>query len=285
MKIVSRSLAVVLALAVCTVLQAQLRTHVYFSQQGGHWDVPVVNDSLEDISLSEDVKTLTMNLRCGIRVPFSVEAVDSLTFEEEPLVETKDKYQVFTLYVTTADGEDITSREEYKPCHVSVGAKGSFSNYSATAGIRGRGNSSFLWYDKKPFRLKLDEKHKVLGLAKAKSWVLLANYRDVTDLMNTFVFETGEWLGVPFANHTRYVELFVNGDYRGVYQLTEQVQQNKNRVAVSDERGILISLDVDDGPGEQPYAADNFQSKVYKMPVCVKYPDDEAFTENTVDSV
>jgi hypothetical protein len=115
--------------------------------------------------------------------------------------------------------------------------------------------------------------------------VLLANYRDVTDLMNTYVFETGRWLGLPFTNHTRYVELFVNGDYRGLYQLTEQVQQGKNRVNVSDGRGILITLDVDDGPGESPDAQDNCWSKVYRMPLCVKYPDDDHFTANTVDSV
>jgi spore coat protein CotH len=115
--------------------------------------------------------------------------------------------------------------------------------------------------------------------------VLLANYRDVTDIMNTFVFEMGHDLGLPYTNHTRYVELFLNGDYKGIYQLTEQVQQNKNRVAVSDEHGILIALDVDDGPGENPYANDNFWSSVYRMPVCVKYPDDERWTVNTVDSV
>jgi hypothetical protein len=115
--------------------------------------------------------------------------------------------------------------------------------------------------------------------------VLLANYRDVTDLMNTFVFEMGRWLGLPYTNHTRYVEVFINGDYRGLYQLTEQIQQNKNRVNISKEHGILISLDVDDGPAESPNATDNFWSKVYKMPVCVKYPDDETFTNNTCDSV
>ena len=274
-----------LALSFAMPATAQVRTHVYMNQDGVQWDIPFVNDSLEDMSLSEDARTVYMNTRKGIVVPFNVEQMDSLTFEDEPEVETKDKYKVFTLYVTTDDGEDITSRDEYKACHIALNAKGSFTSYSASAGIRGRGNSSYLWYDKKPMRLRFDDKHKVLGLSKARSWVLLANYRDVTDMMNTFVFEAGEWLGLPFTNHTRYVELFVNGDYRGVYQLTEQVQQNKNRVAVSDERGILLSLDVDDGPGENPGATDNFTSKVYKMPACVKYPDDEAFTENTVDSV
>ena len=278
-------LTALLSLAIPAALTAQTHTHLHISKDGGHWDIPVASDSIAVFTLSDNLKQLQLELTAGQTVPFTIAQIDSLTFEDEPLVETKNPYKVFPLYLTTADGTDITSRDSYKPCHVAIGAQGSFSNFSATAGVRGRGNSSFLWYDKKPLRLKLDEKHKVLGLAKAKSWVLLANYRDVTDLMNTFVFEMGHALGLPYTNHTRYVELFVNGDYRGIYQLTEQVQQNKNRVDVSDERGILLSLDVDDGPAESPAANDNFWSEVYKMPACVKYPDEEHFTKNTVDSV
>ena len=250
---------------------------------GGQWVVPMVVDSIQDITVSDDQKTLLFNMtapvgatdggQTALSVPFTITQIDSLTFEEEPLFESKNPYKVFQLFVNTLDGNDVTSRDTYAPCHIALNAQGSFTSYSATGGIRGRGNSSFLWYDKKPYRIKLDQKHKMLGVGKAKSWVLLANYRDVTDLMNTFVFEMGRYVGLPYTNHTRYVELFLNGDYKGLYQLTEQIQQNKNRVDVSDDRGILISLDVDDGPAEQPHAVDNFWSDVYSMPVCVKYPD------------
>ena len=302
---------------------AQQRLHVHTTAKGAEWDIPVVVDSIVDLTVSDDLKTLQVNVRHSsdnglsvVSVPFSIEQTDSMTIEDEPELETKDHYQVFQIYITTipsADAEGTAAMgslsdeaeamvaKEYMECYMSLNGRGqlpqgqnleasptkcgSFTSFSANAQIRGRGNSSLLWYEKKPYRLKLNTKHKMLGLAKAKSWVLLANYRDVTDLMNTFVFEVGQWLGLPYTNHTRYVELFLNGDYKGVYQLTEQVQQNKNRVAVSDSRGILINLDVDDGPSENPFAGDNFTSKVFKMPVCVKYPDDEYFTENTVDSV
>jgi hypothetical protein len=63
-------------------------------------------------------------------------------------------------------------------CYIALNAREAFSNYAAPARIRGRGNSSWEWYPKKPYRIKLDTKHKILGLDKAKSWVLLANYRD-----------------------------------------------------------------------------------------------------------
>ena len=279
----SRSWLLAALLALPLTSMAQKRLHIHSGNWSHHWDFPVVADSISDIEFN--TSRLLLHHTDGAIVPFSSEYVDSLTFSDEPASETKDHYQVFQLYVTTDDGSDVTSKDRYTDCHLSLNACGSFTSFSASGQIRGRGNSSLLWYDKKPFRLKLKQKHKMLGLAKAKSWVLLANYRDVTDVMNTFVFEAGHYVGLPYTNHTRYVELFLNGDYRGLYQLTEQVQQNKNRVAVSDERGILISLDVDDGPEASPMAGDNFTSKVFRMPVCVKYPDDECFTAGTVDSV
>ena len=264
---------------------SQERIHVHLTDKQATWDFPFIADDVESFGFPSSQSQLRVNMANGIVVPFDPAKVDSITFEDEPLLETKDSYQVFQMYITTNDGTDITSKDYYKDCYISLNAKGCFSNFSASGQIRGRGNSSFLWYDKKPYRIKLDEKHKVLGLDKARSWVLLANYRDVTDLMNTFVFEVGRWMEMPFTNHTRYVELFVNGDYKGVYQLTEQVQQNKNRVDISDDRGILVTLDVDDGPAEAPYADDNFWSSVYNMPMAVKYPEDDMLTPTVRDSI
>ncbi len=264
--------------------RAQQRVFINRTELSQHWRFPVVADSIVDMTISSD-NELLFNVHGNIAVPVPLSRIDSLTIEREPLVEGKNPYEVFQLYITTNDGSDITSKDYYTDCHLMLNARGQFTSYSANAQIRGRGNSSFNWYPKKPYRIKLNQKHKVLGMGKAKSWVLLANYRDITDMMNTFVFEMGRWMGLPYTNHTRYVELFLNGDYKGVYQLTEQIQQGTSRVAVSDDRGIIIALDADDGPSLSPSAGDNFSSKVYKMPVCVKYPDDEWFTANTVDSV
>ena len=264
--------------------RAQQRVFINRTELSQHWRFPVMADSIVDMTISSDDELL-FNVHGNIAVPVPLSRIDSLTIEREPLVEGKSPYEVFQLYITTNDGSDITSKDYYTDCHLMLNARGQFTSYSANAQIRGRGNSSFNWYPKKPYRIKLNQKHKVLGMGKAKSWVLLANYRDITDMMNTFVFEMGRWMGLPYTNHTRYVELFLNGDYKGVYQLTEQIQQGTNRVAVSDDRGILIALDADDGPSLSPSAGDNFSSKVYKMPVCVKYPEDEWFTANTVDSV
>jgi hypothetical protein len=150
-------------------------------------------------------------------------------------------------------------------------------NYEGRGRIRGRGNSTWEWYAKKPYRIKLDEKASILGLSEEKDWVLLANFRDPTHLMNTFVFEMGSGLGMPYTNHSRYVEVTINGDYKGLYLLTEQVEQGKNRVAIDKKKGWLLSLDADDGPELSPGADDNFWSQGYRMPVCVKSPEAEDY--------
>ena len=189
------------------------------------------------------------------------------------------RYQVAKMTITTDGGAKVDSKEkaDYRACTIKIESDTAVWNYEDRGRIRGRGNSTWLWYPKKPYRIKLDEKASILGLAEDKDWVLLANYRDPTHLMNTFVFEMGRGLDIPYPNHSRYVELTVNGEYVGLYQLTEQVEQGKSRVNINGKKGWLLSLDVDDGPAESPNASDNFWSSVYRMPVCVKSPEAEDY--------
>ncbi len=183
-------------------------------------------------------------------------------------------FQVARLKITTADEQDITSRDEYLDCYITVTSDLDKWNYAGLGRIRGRGNSTWLWYPKKPYRIKLDEKSEILGLQANKDWVLLSNYRDPTHLMNAFVFTVGQELEMPFTNHSRFVEVTLNDEYIGLYQLTEQIEQAKSRVNIADDGGILLSLDADDGPYYAPDATDNFWSSIYNMPICIKYPDD-----------
>lgn len=199
---------------------------------------------------------------------------DSSTIEPEvPNIDETYPYRISKVSITTDNNTPITSKEEYVKCSVSVESEHLEWNYLGKGKIRGRGNSTWLWYPKKPYRIKLDEKAEILGLAEEKDWVLLADYRDPTHLMNTLVFTIGEGLGLPYTNHVRYVEVTLNNQYIGMYILTEQVEQGNDRVAISETEGTLISLDADDGPELNPMGGDNFWSTVYRMPVCVKSPD------------
>lgn len=75
----------------------------------------MIADSLTYADVSSDQSELLLHVRGDAVVPFRLADVDSLTFEDEPAVETKDKYQVFQLYITTNNGKEITSNEEYMP--------------------------------------------------------------------------------------------------------------------------------------------------------------------------
>lgn len=193
---------------------------------------------------------------------------------EQPTTTYAAKYRVARMDITVDGNMAITSKDkaDYRGCTIKIESDTAVWNYEGRGRIRGRGNSTWEWYAKKPYRIKLDKKAEILGLAADKDWVLLANFRDPTNLMNAFVFEMGARLGIPYPNHTRFVELTVNGDYKGLYQLTEQVEQGKNRVNIDKNEGLLIALDVDDGPAESPGADDNFWSQVYRLPVCLKFP-------------
>ena len=186
------------------------------------------------------------------------------------------QYQVAQMTIETEYGHGVWSKEkeDYQNCTVSLTSNNPDWCYEGTGRIRGRGNSTWYWYEKKPYRLKLDKKHEMLGLAANKDWVLLANYRDPTDMMNTLVFIMGQGQELPYTNHTRYVEVTLDGDYVGLYQLTEQIETGKSRVDIDENEGYLIALDKDDGPELSPGAGDNFWSTVYRLPICVKSPDD-----------
>lgn len=174
--------------------------------------------------------------------------------------------------ITMADTSNMDSAI-YSPCTIEIAGNELYEDLSvASAKIRLRGNSTRLWYDKKPYRIKFDAKTSVLGLDANKDWVLLANYRDQSKFMNAIAFDMARYMGnFAFVNANRFVEVEINGDYKGVYQLTEQIEQAKSRVNIG-TGGVLLSLDQDDGPELSPNATNNFYSKIYGMPVAVKYP-------------
>lgn len=192
--------------------------------------------------------------------------------EGQPSI-SEDEFKVAKLQISTDNWKSVSSKEAYVPCAIHIDSDVAGWDFSGRASIRGRGNSTWHWYDKKPYRIKLDEKAGILGLAEDKDWVLLADYRDPTHMMNTFVLVMGKGLGLPFTNHSRYVEVTLNNEYIGLYLLTEQVEQGSNRVNIDETDGLLLSLDADDGPDLNPGAEDNFWSGTYRMPMVVKSPD------------
>ena len=102
--------------------------------------------------------------------------------------------------------------------------------HNAGGGIRLRGNST-QGYDKKPYRIKFNQKVSLFGLEKAKSWVLLAEYLDPSCMHNTTAFYLGAASdALAFTPTPHHVNLYLNGEFMGLYTLCEQVQENEGRM-------------------------------------------------------
>ena len=101
--------------------------------------------------------------------------------------------------------------------------------------IRGRGNSTWIACDKKPYQVKLKKKADVLGTGeKSKTWLLLANAADPTLLRNTISFNLARYMGSLATPSCQPCDFYYNGEYRGSYLLTEKVKVEKYGVDISD---------------------------------------------------
>ena len=84
--------------------------------------------------------------------------------------------------------------------------------------LKGRGNSTWR-ANKKPYQIKFGEGTELFGLGKARKWYLLANAIDDTNLRNEIAFYLEGMLGMNCVFDGQFVELYIDGDYRGLYYL------------------------------------------------------------------
>jgi hypothetical protein len=135
--------------------------------------------------------------------------------------------------ITTDNAAPITSEVDYVSGNISITPQpaSTDASFSGTMQIRGHGNTTWV-LPKKPYKVKLDTKAGLLGMAPGKTWVLLANYDDKSLLRDQVAFETSRRLGLAWTPNSRFVELFLNGQSEGKYQLTEEIKIDKNRVNI-----------------------------------------------------
>ena len=146
------------------------------------------------------------------------------------------------LYINTVDETPIVDKENYIEGNYYLDANGC-DNYASIGSandplpltIKGRGNAS--WNNpKKPYRLKLNSKAALLGMPKSKHWILMAAYADWLahgrDYLN---YKISEKLGMPYTTRSIPCEVVLNGDYIGMYFLTEQIRIDKDRVNITEQ--------------------------------------------------
>ena len=156
--------------------------------------------------------------------------------------------------------------------------------------VRLRGNGS-LTFPKKPYRLKFNKKTRVLNSpGKAKKWVLINNYGDKTLLRNQLAFEMSRCMNMPFTPYIQPVDVVLNGEYKGSYQLCDHVDVRKHRVNIEemtpeDNSGVPLTggylVEIDARAPSEP----SWFYSTKGIPVTIHYPDDDEITKEQHDFI
>jgi hypothetical protein len=152
--------------------------------------------------------------------------------------------------IDTEGGAPIVSKDDYVTATLRTEASEAYgAALELQAQIRGRGNSTW-GLPKKPYRLKLARANSLLGMTSDRDWALLANYADKSMLRNAVAFCLSKTLGLSFTPSFRFVELELNGEYQGLYQLVEHIKTAPHRVDIGDvgplgddPGGFLVEID------------------------------------------
>ncbi len=168
-------------------------------------------------------------------------------------------------YINTG-GVSISSTEEYVSAHISFDGTKDFEDFEDEILIRGRGNSTWYFHDKKPYQVKFEEKTSILGMPEDRKWIFLAEHSDKTLLRNALALEMGKLSNLEYTPQFHYAEVFVNNEYVGTYNITQKVEETKNRLDIGND-GYLLEID-------QLYRLDDDDVYFYTSPflICVKEP-------------
>ena len=190
-----------------------------------------------------------------------------------------------TIVISTAQAAEIDDREVYIPGFISVINNGKI--YSDMLEIRGRGHGSWT-HPKKPYRIKLRNKTNLLGLpASERSWTLINNYGDKTLMRNLLSFDLSRRFDMTYTVAAIPVDVIVNGEYKGCYQLCDQIEVAPGRVDIQQiaakdvvlpnlSGGYLLELDAYATLEEENW----FYSSRHRTPVKIRSPkEDEIVTQ------
>ena len=145
----------------------------------------------------------------------------------------EDAPEMLDLPVIRIDSEvSAEGSDEYEDARVSLlntTQEFCFDEMEAEWKIHGRSSAVAA---KKPFNLRFRYRVDLLGMGEARKWILLANHYDKTMLRNRLMYDLSGQINMRYPVESRFVELYVNGDYQGLYQLCEAPQIDRERVAI-----------------------------------------------------
>lgn len=228
----------------------------------------------EDTTYSRDINLMTR----GKSVTFREGGLTTLSVQVKGKIAgdgaiPRDLQSIPAVYVDTPNGVGITSNVNWvENVRIRIiGENNQLLFEDKVAKIRGRGNSTWTMFPKKPYYFKLDKKADLLGTGKSKKFVLLANWMDRTLLRNVVAFEAARRTSIEWTPSGTFVELYLNGTHLGNYWLGEKIEVESARLSAD----YLFSMDISDNTEIDFYTDYGYRVNDNKkgLPVEVKYPD------------
>jgi len=146
------------------------------------------------------------------------------------------------ILINTENKKEIDSKDEYLNGELTFMGRGfETSEFTKSIKIRGRGHHTWK-QPKKPYQLKFKEKTAFFDMAEDKKWILLANYTDKTMLRTAITQELGNISNLEWTPTSHFSEVFINGEHKGTYQISEKIEEDNHRVNVG-KNGFLIEID------------------------------------------
>lgn len=176
-----------------------------------------------------------------------------------------------TMYLTSSDaaqGRDWVDASKSNAATGTmnlIGADGTPVYSGELKQIKARGNSTFTYAEKKSYQIKLAEPSDLLGKQEqVKTWVLLASYFDATQMHDKLIKDLAAELGLAYTASCDWVNLYYDGEYRGVYLLSEKNSVGATSVAITDMEQAYERLNEGYGTDMTTALAENSYGQQYQ---------------------
>ncbi len=134
------------------------------------------------------------------------------------------------LYLYTDDGANVTSRDEYVSAHMTLDG----TDYEMK--IRGRGNVSWTRFPQKAYMLKFSEPISFFDMRRSNKWVLIPTYSDPSLIRNPVAMAiAGYMTGMEFTPAQIPVDVFLNGEYIGIYTFSEKIEVASGKIELFED--------------------------------------------------
>lgn len=185
-----------------------------------------------------------------------------------------------TMYLTSSDaaqGRDWVDASKSNAATGTmnlIGADGTPVYSGELKQIKARGNSTFTYAEKKSYQIKLAEPSDLLGKQEqVKTWVLLASYFDATQMHDKLIKDLAAELGLAYTASCDWVNLYYDGEYRGVYLLSEKNSVGATSVAITDMEQAYEQLNEGYGTDMTTALAENSYGQQYQYTKDLKEPE------------